>query len=217
MSLFRRLSSSRRVLAVALLLPMTLGGLASSAKAATGPTSANTLSIGWATETQTLDPAGHVQNPDIWVTVNVYDQLIRVGADGKSLNPDLATSWDLSKDGLTYTFHVRPNVVFQDGTKLTAEDIRYDFVRAMNPAQSWSWTLTAIKSVAAPDPSTIVFTLKHPWGPFLSDVALFDTGIYPEAYFKKVGAKGLAKNPIGTGPYALDKWVPGQYLRLKKN
>ncbi len=217
MSLFNRLSSSRRVIAVAMLLPMTVGGLASSVRAADGPTSANTLSIGWATETQTLDPAGHVQNPDIWVNVNIYDQLIRVGADGKSLNPDLATSWSLSKDSLTYTFHIRPNVVFQDGSKLTAEDIRYDFVRAMNPAQSWSWTLTAIKSVAAPDPSTIVFTLKHPWGPFLSDVALFDTGIYPEAYFKKVGAKGLARNPIGSGPYALDKWVPGQYLRLKKN
>jgi peptide/nickel transport system substrate-binding protein len=217
MSFINRISSSRRVIAAAMLLPMTVGGLASSARAADNSTSANTLSIGWTTETQTLDPAGHVQNPDIWVNVNIYGQLIRVGADGKSLNPDLATSWNISKDGLTYTFHIRPNAVFQDGSKLTAEDIRYDFVRAASPAQSWSWTLTAIKSVAAPDPSTVVFTLKHPWAPFLSDVALFDTGIYPEAYFKKVGAKGLAKNPIGSGPYALDKWVPGQYLRLKKN
>ena len=97
MSLFDRLSSSRRIIAVALLLPMTLGGLASSARAASGSTSANTLSIGWATETQTLDPAGHVQNPDIWVNVNIYDQLVRVGADGTSLNPDLATSWSLSR------------------------------------------------------------------------------------------------------------------------
>ncbi len=217
MTLLRRLPSSRRVLAAALLLPMTVGGLASSARAAGGSTSANTLSIGWTRETQTLDPAGHVQNPDIWVNVNIYDQLIRVGADGTSLNPDLATSWSLSKDSLTYTFHIRPNVVFQDGSKLTAEDIRFAFARAMAPAQSWSWTLTAIKSVAAPNPSTVVFTLKHPWGPFLSDVALFDTGIYPEAYFKKVGASGLAKHPVGSGPYALDKWVPGQYLRLKKN
>jgi peptide/nickel transport system substrate-binding protein len=217
MSLFSRLSSSRRVLAAAMLVPMTLGGLASSARAAGGSTSANTLSIGWHIETKTLDTGGNVQNPDIWVIENIYDQLIRVGPDGKTLTPDLATSWNISKDGLTYTFHLRPNVVFQDGTKLTAEDVRYDFVRAINPKQPWAWTLTAVKGVTAPDPSTVVITLKHPWAPFLSDVSLFDTGIYPEAYFKKVGATGMASHPVGTGPYALDSWIKGQYLRLKKN
>jgi len=217
MSLLKRLSSPGRLLAVALLMPMALGGVASSARAASGSTSANTLTIGWTTETKTLDAAGYAQNPDIWVMVNIYDQLIRVGPDGTKLLPDLATSWNLSKDGLTYTFHLRPNVMFQDGTKLTAEDVRFDFVRAMSPKTLWGWTLTAIKSVAAPNPSTVVFKLKHPWGPFLSDVALFDTGIYPEAYFKKVGATTMGSHPVGTGPYALDSWVKGQYLRLKKN
>jgi len=54
-------------------------------------------------------------------------------------------------------------------------------------------------------------------GPFLSDASLFAGGIYPEAYYKKVGAAAMAQHPVGTGPYKLDKWVKGQYVRLAKN
>ncbi|MDB5056543.1 MAG: putative extracellular solute-binding protein family 5, partial [Chloroflexi bacterium] len=188
-----------------------------AAQHARAASASNTLTIGWSIETKTLDAAGNAQNPDIWVMVNIYDQLIRIGPDGTTLTPDLATSWNVSKDGTVYTFHLRPNVVFQDGTKLTASDVKFCLDRARGPKQLWSWTLGAIKNVAAPNPSTVTITLKHPWGPFLSDVALFDTGIYPQAYFKKVGASGLASHPIGTGPYAFDQWQKGQYLRLKKN
>ncbi|MDB5077966.1 MAG: hypothetical protein JWO42_4145, partial [Chloroflexi bacterium] len=52
----------------------------------------NTLTIGWSIETKTLDAAGNAQNPDIWVMNNIYDQLIRIGPDGTTLTPDLATS-----------------------------------------------------------------------------------------------------------------------------
>jgi peptide/nickel transport system substrate-binding protein len=97
------------------------------------------------------------------------------------------------------------------------KDVRFCLDRARNPKQSWSWTLAAIKKVEAPDPATVRVTLKHPWAPFLSDVSLFDTGIYPEAYFKKVGASYMTAHPIGTGPYMFDSWKRGQYLRLKKN
>lgn len=220
MAFFNRVSSPRRLLAAAMLAPMALGGLASSShlvSAASGSTSANTLTIGWNIETKTLDPAGNSQNPDIWVQVEMFDRLLQVSKDGKSLQPDLATSWDISKDGKTYTFHLRPNTTFQDGSKITASDVAFDITRAAKPAAAWSWTLTEVKDVQAPDPSTVVVHLKYPWSPFLSDVSLFDTGVYPEAYFKKVGASGMAKNPIGSGPYMFDSWVRGQYVRLKKD
>ena len=142
---------------------------------------------------------------------------MRVGPDGKAIVPDLATSWSANGAGTVYTFHLRPNVTFQDGTKLTAADVKFCLDRARNPKQDWSWTLAAIKSVAAPDPATVVITLSHPWSPLLSDLALFDTGVYPAAYFKKVGASYMGQHPIGTGPYMVDQWSRGQFLLFKKN
>jgi len=219
----RRLRCSRQVAVTAVLSLLVLGATAHAApghvQAALhrAGTAANTLSIGWSIETKTLDPVNNPQNPDIWVMVNIYDQLVRVGNDGTSLVPDLATSWDISKGGTVYTFHLRKGVVFQNGQKLTAGDVRFCLDRARNPKESWSWTLAAIKKVAAPNASTVVVTLKHPWAPFLSDVSLFDTGIHPEAYFKTVGASYMTAHPIGTGPYMFDSWKRGQYLRLKKN
>lgn len=223
MSPLRRISFPRRLLAAALLSALAVGGAArampSPAQAASpqASTKANTLTVGWSTETKTLDPVNNPQNPDIWVMVNIYDQLIRTSNNGTTLMPDLATSWDISHGGTVYTFHLRPNVSFTNGQKLTAADVKFCLDRARNPSEAWSWTLAAIKSVAAPNPSTVVVTLAHPWAPFLSDVSLFDAGIYPVAYFKKVGASYMSSHPIGTGPYMFNTWKRGQYLRLQKN
>jgi peptide/nickel transport system substrate-binding protein len=64
---------------------------------------------------------------------------------------------------------------------------------------------------------TVRFTLKHPWGPFLSDLSLFNTGIYPQAFFRKVGESGMGTQTDGSGPYNVSVWKKGQYLRLQKN
>jgi peptide/nickel transport system substrate-binding protein len=220
MTLVRHVPLLGRVAAATLLCVVGFGGHTGGARvraADSGPTQANTLSIGWAFEATGLDPVGYDNNPEIWTLVNIYDQLIRVAPDGKTLVPDLATSWNINASGTVYTFHLRPNVVFHNGAKLTAEDVKFDLDRARAPKAQWSWTLAAIKSVAAPNPSTVVITLSHPWSPLLSDLSLFDTGIYPEAYFKQVGAKLLATKPIGTGPYMLQEWKRGQYVLFKKN
>jgi len=213
-ALARRLAGGLAITALALtsLLPA-----ASHTRAATSHAANDTLTIGWDPETVTLDPAANANNPDIWVMVNIYDQLLRVGSDGNTIKPDLATSYDVSKDGKIYTFHLRHNVLFQDGTKLTSQDVKFSLLRAAEPTRGWSFLLTAIKGVDTPDANTVKVTLNRPWGPFLSDVTLFTTGIYPEAYFKKVGAKYMSSHPVGTGPYAFEEWKKGQYLRLKKN
>jgi len=68
-----------------------------------------------------MDPADNGQNADIWVMVNIYDQLLRVAPDGNSIEPDLATSWNISKDARSTPFTCVPNVKFTDGTALTAQ------------------------------------------------------------------------------------------------
>jgi peptide/nickel transport system substrate-binding protein len=178
---------------------------------------ASTFTIGWAGATTNLDPTATGDNPNIWVEVNIYDQLVRIGTDGTSLHPDLATSWDITGGGKVYTFHLRRGVTFTNGQPLTSADVKFALDRARAPKAVWSWTLTAIKNVTTPDASTVRVTLKNPWSPFLSDVALYDTGVYPMSYYKKVGADGLGKHPVGTGPYMLESWLSGQSVTLVKN
>ncbi len=224
MNAFSRTLLQRHVVVIPLIAALLLGFggtkyvLASHATGrAPASTSANTLTIGWNIETKTLDPVNAPQNPDIWVMVNIYDQLLRVAPDGKTLLPDLATSWNINKAGTVYTFHLRKGVRFQNGQILKASDVKFALDRARQTKQLWSWTLVAIKNIAAPNSSTVVINLKHPWAPFLSDVSLFDTGIYPASYYRQVGGSHMSAHPIGTGPYELQTWKRGQYILLKKN
>jgi peptide/nickel transport system substrate-binding protein len=177
----------------------------------------STLTIAWPISPQTFDAVNAPDNPSIWVFVNIYDQLLRPGNDGTSLTPDLATSWDISKDGTVYTFHLRPNVLFHDGTKLTSADVKFCLDRATNPKWLWSYLYSAIKNITTPDPLTVRIQLKHTWAPFLSDVAFFGGAIYPAAYFKKVGVSGISNHPIGSGPYMLQSFQPGVSVTLVKN
>ncbi len=177
----------------------------------------DTLVIGWPISPQGFDAPNMPDNPSIWVAVNLYSALLRPGDDGTSLKPELATRWDISKDQKVYTFHLRPGVKFTDGTPVTAADVKFCLDRLQDPKLAWSFLETAISKVDAVNPSTVRVTLKFPWAPFLSDVAVFSTGIYPMAYFKKVGVKGVSAHPIGSGPYMLSSFTPGQTTVLTKN
>lgn len=179
----------------------------------------DTLTIGWNIETKTLDPAGPSENPDIWVQVNMYDRLVAVAKDGKTLQPDLASSWRVSNGGKVYTFKLRKGIKFQNGTPITAQDVVFDINRAREKARLWSWTLTAVKKVTAVNSSTVRFSLKRPWGPFVSDLSLFNTGIYSRAAYKKLGSAGMSSRPVGagSGPYRLVTWKKGQYILLQKD
>ncbi|MDQ3227499.1 MAG: ABC transporter substrate-binding protein, partial [Chloroflexota bacterium] len=157
--------------------------------------------------------------------MSIYDQLVRVGADGISLVPALAESWDISEDGLTYTFHLRPNVLFSDGTPMTAADVLYSWVRAANdPEEHWTFTLTALKrdaegqveGITTPDDATVVVELAQPWSPFLSDVAMFNMSVISEA-FAAGNEERLTQECMGTGPFAFAEWNKGEFLRLVKN
>jgi len=209
-----------RFLVVAGVLVGTIGASwvahPSRSVAAPSPSAAQTLTLGWNLETTTLDPVADSGNADEWVQVNLYDQLVKVGADGKSIVPDLATHWTITNNGLVYTFHLRP-ALFSNGQKVTAYDVAFCLNRDRAKNALWSWTVSAIKTIRTPNPSTVTITLKHRWAPFLSDLSLSDGGVYPESYFKKVGSSGMAIHPIGTGPYMLQQWRKGEFILLKKN
>jgi peptide/nickel transport system substrate-binding protein len=131
----------------------------------------------------------------------------------------------MSDDGITYTFHLRPNVLFSDGTPMTSADVLYSWVRAANdPEQHWTFTLTALKrdadgqveGITAPDDTTVVVELAQPWSPFLSDVAMFNMSVISKA-FAEGQEERLVEECMGTGPFALQEWKRGESLTLVKN
>ena len=178
-----------------------------------------------AEDSDNLDPVTNDGNVNIWIFMNIYDQLVRVTADGADLEPALAESWEISEDGITYTFHLRQGVTFSDGTPLNASDVVWSFTRAANdPNQTWTFTLTAlqrdangqVQGITAPDDNTVVITLAQPWAPFLADVAMFNLSVVSEA-FASGKEDRLTSECMGTGPFQLAEWKKGEYISLTKN
>ena len=123
---------------------------------------------------------------------------------------DLATSYECSDDGLTWTFTIRDDVKFTDGEPLTAHDVAFT---VMGVATSTAGTadLTMVESAEATDDTTVVITLTKPFNALLYTLAV--VGIVPEhAYGPDYGA-----NPIGSGRYMLEQWDRGQQVILKAN
>jgi peptide/nickel transport system substrate-binding protein len=163
---------------------------------------------------------GLVQNgPTQLVAGDIYESLLRYGTD-LSPQPSLAKSWEVSDDGLTYTFQLEEGVKWHDGEDFTADDVVFSvdtFLRETHPRLRVS--LEHMESVTAEGPHTVVFKLKQPFGPFLG---IFEVGTMPmiprHIYEGTVFADNPANaTPIGTGPFKFREWVRGSHIHLVKN
>src|SRR6185369_9329617 len=95
-----------------------------------------------------LDPVLLERNVDIWVLTNLYDTLLEPSADGKTIEPGLATEYSVSDDGLAFTLKLRQGVKFADGTPLTVDDVKWSLDRARDPNNgAWNFTLSSVDSV----------------------------------------------------------------------
>jgi len=179
---------------------------------------AKQIVIGRLEDSNDLDPITQDGNVNIWIFNLALEGLVKTSDDGTAIEPCLADSWDISEDGLTYTFHLKKGVKFSDGTPVTGEDWVWSFLRARDTKESiWKFSLTALKDVTAPDDNTVILTLKEPWAPFLADLAMFNALVQKKAYYEKVGQEAYSQKPIGTGPYVIKEWKKGEYLLLEKN
>ena len=172
------------------------------------------ITIGMGLEPPNLDPTGGAAAAiDEVVYANVFEGLTRFASDG-SVIPALASSWDISEDGLTYTFTLRSGVTFHDGTTLTAEDAVFslDRARAEDTTNAQAALFAGIESAEAVDDTTLRVTLSEPNGAFLFNMAWGDAVIVaPES------AENNATNPIGTGPFMFSEWVQGDRVELTRN
>ncbi len=160
----------------------------------------NSVVIAIGSEPETLDPTqgwGHGNSPIVQSTLVKYTSDL-------DFENDLATSYSLSSDGLTWTFTIRDDVKFSDGEKLTAEDVVFTLETAKS-AQG-SVDLTYMESAIAKDDYTVEITLSSPTSIFLNTLA--SIGIVPKhAYSEDYG-----RNPIGSGPYKLVEWIPQEQM-----
>jgi peptide/nickel transport system substrate-binding protein len=192
---------------------------------------AKTLVIGLAENSTSLDPArGYEQETSI-IHKAVYETLVTFPPDNvEKILPNLATSWDISPDGLTYTFKLKDGVVFSSGNPMTADDAVFSFKRVMNVKSNPSSLAGNFDSVSAPDPKTFVLKLK---APDPSTLAIIVFSAFAVTDSKTVKANGgtdaadadksdkaeewLSQNSAGTGPYMLTKWEKHNAVTLVRN
>jgi len=174
------------------------------------------LVIARTADSQSMNATTVFDNESIWIFEQIYQTLYTVTSDGKSVRPLLATGYKVSPDNKTYTFTLRPGVEFSNGKPMTSADVKFSIDQNRKAAQGWGYIDTAIKSVEAPTPSTVVIHLKYPWAPLLADLSLFANGIVPNNYGGETASE-FYKHPIGTGPFKWGYWHKGSALKLLRN
>jgi peptide/nickel transport system substrate-binding protein len=156
----------------------------------------------------------------------VFATLVEADDDGKIV-PGIAKSWEVSPDGLTWTFHIRDDVKFQDGEALTADDVAFSLNDTYGPEAIKTSTTGAIvqlaentKSITAPDKTTVVVEHTVPVPGFANIMSPLDANfggaIFPKKYFEKVGPDGFNEKPIGAGPFKVNEVVPGQSITMTR-
>ncbi len=173
-----------------------------------------------------LDLAKQDEGESINIGINILECLAGFELGGTKIEPRLAEKWDISKDGKTYTFYLRKNVKFHDGTPMNADAVVFSFERQWkkeHPAYAFGapykyWLNVGmddiVKEVQKVDDLTVKIILKQPNAPFLANIAMpFLSIVSPTAVMKH--KEGFDQNPVGTGPYTLKSWKKDDAMVLE--
>ncbi len=183
---------------------------------AAGP---DTLVIGVSSDIHTLDFSVSSDNYDWRQIYPCYDRLVKykvVGGKGSTeVEPQAAESWNVSKDGIVWTFKIRKGNAFEDGSALDAEAVKFSFERTLKIGKGPADNIGSIKSMKVIDPYTLEVTLKNAYGPFLQTLATDAASIVSPAVMKHekdgdLAQAWLAENTMGSGPFKLSEWTRGQ-------
>ena len=181
-----------------------------------------TLRVGLNADIRSTEPGVNRDENTDTVMLHIVEGLVAHREDA-SVGPLLAREVQHSDDGMTYTFKLREGVHFQNGSTLTAEDVKWTWERYLNPKTQWRCLAefdgrggAKITGIDTPDPLTVVFHLDQPSGLFLASMARPDCGGSGILHRDSLSADGSWKAPIGTGPFSLTEWKPGQYVVLSR-
>jgi peptide/nickel transport system substrate-binding protein len=158
------------------------------------------------------------------VVQQLFSQLVEYKPGQIDPQPGLAESWEVSDDGLRYTFHLR-DAKYSDGTPVTATDVKWVFEAAqggvpLNADDDESFFADAyapIDTIDTPDEKTVVMTFERPYPAFIFFAAYLAVSIVPSAKVEKMGVKAFNENPIGSGPFVLESWTRDQQVVIDAN
>jgi oligopeptide transport system substrate-binding protein len=218
-------------------------GTGSSAQGNTGSGGEKTVVYNVGNEPDSYDPGLSINTATVILFQQGYDFLYRLDSSG-TYQPSLAKSYEMSEDGLEYTFHLREGLKFSDGSDLTAEDVAYSWTRVLDPntASEYAFIMYYIKGAEAfntclnegsgisyedakaalgievVDPLTVKITLEAPTAYFLSLTGFITYAVLDKEFLEKTATYGAAVDSVSSsGPFKLTEWKKGEYMLFEKN
>lgn len=192
-----------------------------AARASTPP---DVLIVGQVAEPKALDPHTVTTTNDFRILINLYDGLVRFKDGTLDVAPALATDWEISPDGKTYTFRLRQGVTFHDGAPFNAAAVKFNFDRMLRDEHPFhgtgpfplSFFFSAVREVRVVDEHTVRFLLDAPYAPLLSNLA-YPTGLLVSPGAVREHGTGYARRPSGTGAYRFAAWESNRKVVLERN
>ena len=220
-----RMKRMKKVLALAMavaIVGISLTGCSPKANSDTAAKASDTLIYAQGAEPRGLDPALVDDGESAKVMINIYDGLLKYNKDSTKVEPSLAKSWDVSPDGLTYTFHLQEGVKFHDGTEFDADAVKFNIDRQLPPQVTEdmayaSFVFGSVKDVEVVDKNTVKINLTAPSTPFLSNLAMVMSAPIVSPKALKDNNNNVNQAPVGTGPYKFVRWAKDENIVLDRN
>ncbi|MGH7308954.1 MAG: ABC transporter substrate-binding protein [Candidatus Rokuibacteriota bacterium] len=217
----RRYRAFLTVLTLAGLIGVLVGAAPAAVQGAETPRRGGVLLAAIAADAPSLDPHQETTFATLQMVAPLYSTLLQFDPlQYPRIIGDVATEWKIAPDGLTYTFKLRQGIRFHDGSPLTAADVKATYDKIVFPPpgvrSNRKNAYMAIASVEAPDPSTVVFTLKFPSASLLNNLASPWNVIYPKKYLDR-DPNYFSKNVLGSGPFKLKSYTRGSTFEGERN
>jgi peptide/nickel transport system substrate-binding protein len=209
------------VLALALLFGVLVLAVGGPAAAAETPRRGGVLLAVIGADPPSLDPHQESTFANIELVAPLYSTLLQIDPyHYPKIIGDLASEWTIAPDGLTYTFKLHPGVRFHDGSPLTSADVKASYDKIIFPTQGVRSVrknaYTAVQSVEAPDPATVVFRLKFPSASLLANLASPWNVIFPKKYLDQ-DPNYFKTHALGSGPFKFKNYTPGSTFEGDRN
>jgi ABC-type transport system substrate-binding protein len=174
-----------------------------------------------------LDPARETDGESFYGSTQIFDTLVEFVPGTTEIQPALAESWEISADGLTFTFKLVEGATFHDGTPVNAEAVVFSFMRQLDeghpffdqgPWKYWGYMDMSgiVETITASSEYTVEFKLKKVEAPFLANLAMDFAAIVSPTAVEELGAE-FTNNPVGSGPFVFESWVREDQIILSKN